>query len=78
MDVVDVFRRSELLPSHVADILAMEPRPELVWLQLGIRNDAVARELSAAGIEVIQDRCMLADHQRLRLGPVGTDSRERT
>ena len=70
VDVVDVFRRSELLPLHVADILAMEPRPPLVWLQLGIRNDAVASELVAAGIEVIQDRCMFADHQRLRLPPV--------
>ncbi len=74
VDAVDVFRRSELLPPHVADILAMEPRPRWVWLQLGIRNDAVARELVAAGIEVIQDRCMLADHQRLRLGPIGTDT----
>ena len=74
VDVVDVFRRSELLPPHVADILAMEPRPRLVWLQLGIRNDAVARQLLAAGIEVIQNRCMLADHQRMQLGPVGPEA----
>ncbi len=71
VDVACVFRRSELLGPHVADILAMEPRPRLVWLQQGIRNDAVARELLTAGIEVVQDRCMLADHRRLRLGPVG-------
>ncbi len=70
VDVVDVFRRSELLATHVADILAMAPRPRLVWLQLGIRNDAIAGELMAAGIEVIQDRCMLADHRRFGLGPV--------
>ncbi len=70
VDVVDVFRRSELLATHVADILAMAPRPKLVWLQLGIRNDAIAGELMAAGIEVIQDRCMLADHRRFGLGPV--------
>lgn len=76
VDVVDIFRRSELLPPHVADILAMEPRPRLVWLQLGIRNDSVTRELSAAGIEVIQDRCMLADHRSLGLGPVGTRQRK--
>ena len=70
VDVVDVFRRGEHVPMHLADILAMEPRPRRVWLQLGIRNDAVARELLAAGIEVVQDRCMLADHRRLGLGPV--------
>ena len=53
------------------DLLAMNPRPRVVWLQLGIRNDAFARELTAAGIDVIQDRCMLADHRRLGLGRIG-------
>jgi hypothetical protein len=46
----------------------MNPRPRVVWLQLGIRNDAAARTLEAAGITVIQNRCTLADHQRLGLG----------
>lgn len=64
VEVVDVFRRSEALPEHVADILAMTPLPEVVWLQSGIRHDEVAAELSAAGIDVIQSRCMLADHRR--------------
>ncbi len=71
VDVVDVFRRSDLLAPHVPDILAMAARPRLVWLQLGIRNDAVAGELIAAGIEVVQDRCTLADHRNLQVGPVG-------
>lgn len=70
VDVVDVFRRAELLPRHVEEILAMEPRPRLVWLQLGIRNDVVARRLVDAGIEVVQDRCTLADHRSFGLGPV--------
>jgi len=39
-----------------------------VWFQLGIRNDEAARTLEAAGIVVVQDRCMLADHRRLGLG----------
>lgn len=64
VDLVDVFRRSELLAGHVDDILAMDPRPAVVWFQLGIRNDAVAERLRAAGIEVVQDRCTLADHRR--------------
>ncbi len=70
VDVVDVFRRGELVPAHVPDILAMEPRPKVVWLQLGIRNDAAAAELVDAGIEVVQDRCTLADHRCFGLGPV--------
>ena len=72
VDVVDVFRRAELLDGHVADILAMAPLPRQVWLQLGIRNDDVTRRLTDAGIEVIQDRCMLADHRRFGLGPAGS------
>lgn len=69
VDMVDVFRRAELLPAHVDEILAMTPRPAVVWLQLGIRNDAVAARLRAAGITVVQDRCTLAEHRRLGLPP---------
>jgi len=65
VDVVDVFRRAEALPAHVDEILAMKPLPKVVWLQSGIRNDAVARTLEAAGITVVQDRCMLADHREM-------------
>ena len=64
VDIVDVFRRSEAVPEHEADILAMLHPPKTVWLQLGIRNDAFAERLSARGIDVIQDRCMLADHRQ--------------
>lgn len=68
IDLVDVFRRAEHLPGHVEDILAMKPRPRVVWFQLGIKNDEIARILEAAGITVVQNRCTLADHQRLGLG----------
>jgi predicted CoA-binding protein len=68
IDVVDVFRRSEQIPEHVEDLLAMNPRPKVVWFQLGIKNEDAAKILEAAGILVVQNRCMLADHQRLGLG----------
>ncbi|MEQ1566798.1 MAG: CoA-binding protein [Myxococcota bacterium] len=64
VDVVDVFRRAEHLAGHLDDVLALAPRA--VWLQSGIRDDAFAARLRAAGIEVVQDRCMLADHRSLR------------
>jgi predicted CoA-binding protein len=70
VDILDVFRLPELLPRHLPEILAMQPLPKLVWFQQGIRNDAVARELLAAGIRVAQDRCLLADHRRLGLGRI--------
>lgn len=65
VDVVEVFRRSDKVHDHLADILSMNPLPKVVWLQLGIRDDATAQELTARGIDVIQDRCMLADHRAL-------------
>ncbi|HEX2688586.1 MAG TPA: CoA-binding protein [Kofleriaceae bacterium] len=68
VDLVDVFRRGEQIPMHLEDILAMNPRPKVVWFQEGIRNDDAARVLEAAGITVVQDRCTRTDHQRLGLG----------
>ncbi len=65
VDVVDVFRRAESLPGHLDEILAMRPLPRVVWFQAGIRNDDVARALEAAGITVVQDRCMLADRRAM-------------
>ncbi len=63
LDLVDVFRRAEDLPAHVDDILARAPRA--VWLQSGIRNDAVAEQLARAGIQVVQDRCLMVDYRNL-------------
>lgn len=68
VDLVDVFRRGEQVATHVDDILAMSPRPKVVWMQLGVKNEAAAKRLEAEGIEVIQNRCTMADHQRLGLG----------
>lgn len=65
VEMVLVFRRSELVPGHLDDILSMEPRPRAVWLQLGIRHDQTARALVDAGIHVIQDRCLMVDHRRV-------------
>jgi predicted CoA-binding protein len=68
VDLVDVFRKPEMIPTHVEDILAMSPRPKVVWFQLGIKHEEAAKKLEEAGIVVIQNRCTLADHQRLGLG----------
>lgn len=70
IDIVDVFRRPDEIPGHLDDILAMQPLPKVVWFQLGIRNDQAARQLIAAGIEVVQSRCIKTDHRMFRVGPV--------
>ena len=64
IDLVNVFRRSNDVPKHTEDILAKKPRA--VWLQSGIRNDEVARELAENGIKVVQDLCLMVEHRHLR------------
>ena len=59
VDIVNVFRRSHDVAAHVDDILAK--RPKAVWLQMGIRNDAAAEKWARAGIDVVQDRCLLVE-----------------
>ena len=61
--VVDVFRRPADLPAHLDDLLAA--RPDAVWLQLGIRHDGVAAALARAGIDVVQDRCLKVELERM-------------
>ena len=63
IDIVNIFRRSEHIPSLLEQLL--EIRPQLVWMQQGIRHDAVARSLESAGIAVVMDRCLAVDHQFL-------------
>jgi len=66
VDLVNIFRRPEDVPQHVDDILAKKPKA--VWMQLGIRHDAVARQLAEAGIKVVQNRCLMVDHRHLARG----------
>ena len=63
VDMVNVFRRPGDIPPHVDDIIAK--RPKSVWFQLGIRNDAAAERLARAGIDVVQDRCLLVELRRI-------------
>ncbi len=59
VDLVNVFRRPKDIPAHVDDILAKKPRA--VWFQSGIRNEAAAERFARAGIEVVQDRCLMVE-----------------
>lgn len=66
VDLVNVFRKPDDLMQHVEDLVAAKPR--LVWLQSGIRNDAFAERLLAAGVDVVQDQCLMVEHRRWRAG----------
>ena len=63
IDLVDVFRRPNDIPQHVDDIIAKKPKT--VFFQLGIRNDEAAERLAKAGIDVIQDHCLLVELRRI-------------
>lgn len=62
-DVINVFRRSE----HIAGLVeaAIASSAKLFWTQLGVRDDRAAARLEAAGLAVIQDRCLMIEHLRL-------------
>jgi predicted CoA-binding protein len=62
-DLVDVFRRHEYLPGVLADTVTIGAK--VLWLQLGLRHDQVARDGEAAGLQVVMDRCLKVDHARL-------------
>ncbi len=65
VDLVNLFRAPQHLPAHVDEILAMAPLPFAVWFQLGIRDEASAARLRAAGVRVVQDACLMVEHARL-------------
>ncbi len=63
IDMVDVFRAADQAPAIVEDAIAIGAK--VVWMQLGIRNDAAAAAAEAAGIEVIMNRCPKIEFGRL-------------
>jgi predicted CoA-binding protein len=56
VDMVDIFRASQHVPAVVDEVLAMTPRPAVIWMQLGIRNDEAAAKAEAAGLKVVMNR----------------------
>ncbi len=64
VDVVDIFRRPEAVPPIVDEAIAIKPKA--VWMQLGIVNEEAAAKARAAGIEVVMDKCMKIEYNRLK------------
>ena len=65
VDMVDIFRASQYAPGIVEETLAMEPRPRVIWMQLGVRNDEAARLAEANGLKVVMNRCPKIEYGRL-------------
>jgi hypothetical protein len=67
IDIVDVFRRVDAIPGVVDEAIAVGARA--VWMQLGLAHNASADKARAAGLTVIQNKCIMVEHRHLGLGP---------
>jgi predicted CoA-binding protein len=65
VDMVDIFRASPYAVGIVEEALALNPRPQVIWMQLGIRNDEAARLAEANGLKVVMNRCPKIEYGRL-------------
>ena len=65
VDMVDIFRASQYAVGIVEEALALTPRPQVIWMQLGIRSDEAAKLAEADGVMVVMNRCPKIEYGRL-------------
>ena len=77
IDMVDIFRSSASVLPIVEEALRLEPRPQVIWMQLTVRNDEAARRAEAAGMKVVMNRCPKIEYGRLssEISWMGVNSR---
>jgi len=65
VDMVDIFRAAQYAPAIVQEALALNPKPQIIWMQLGIRNDEAAALAEANGLKIVMNRCPKIEYGRL-------------
>jgi predicted CoA-binding protein len=77
IDMVDIFRASEHVLPVVEEALKLQPKPQVIWMQLTIRNEEAARLAEAEGLKVIMNRCPKIEYGRLssEISWMGVNSR---
>ena len=77
IDMVEIFRNSEVAGAVVDEALALDPLPKVIWMQLGVRNAAAAARAEAKGVQVVMNRCPKIEYGRLsgEIGWHGVNSR---
>ncbi|HVY58748.1 MAG TPA: CoA-binding protein [Xanthobacteraceae bacterium] len=80
VDMVDIFRASQYAVPIVEETLQMDPRPRVIWMQLGIRNDEAAALAEKAGLKVVMNRCPKIEFGRLssEIAWIGVNTRTLT
>ena len=71
IDMVDIFRASQHAGAVVDEALVLKSLPQVIWMQLGVRNDAAAAKAEAAGVKVVMNRCPKIEIPRLGVAKVG-------
>src|ERR1700729_2908533 len=77
VDMIDIFRNSSNIMPAVDEALRMTPKPKVIWMQLGARDDAAAEKAEAAGMKVVMNRCPKIEYGRLssEISWMGVNSR---
>jgi predicted CoA-binding protein len=70
VDMVDIFRAADAVPGIVDEVLALDPQPTVIWMQMGIIHEEAAAKARAAGLTVVMDRCPKVEIPRLRIEDV--------
>ncbi len=65
IDIIDIFRKNEFVDGIVDNALSLKQKPKAIWMQLGIENEIAAQKASAAGIVVIQNKCIKIEHRKM-------------
>ena len=65
IDMVEIFRNSAVAGAVVDEALALDPLPQVIWMQLGVRDDAAAARAEARGVKVVMNRCPKIEYGRL-------------
>ena len=77
IDMVDIFRSSSHITPVVDEALKLDPLPQVIWMQLGARDDEAAAKAEAAGVKVVMNRCPKIEYGRLssEISWMGVNSR---
>jgi predicted CoA-binding protein len=77
VDMIDIFRASEHVVPIVQEALTLKPKPQVIWMQLTVRNDEAAKLAEDAGLKVVMNRCPKIEYGRLssEISWMGVNSR---